>query len=82
MGGGQNLKQLNIEWAIFQNSKIANIKITNDEFCDSFILNFFLFLYLFKLCQYEKMIIYRLKISWNFNSFPNCEFFKICYFSK
>ena len=31
MGGGQNFEQPNVEWAIFKNSKIANIKITKHE---------------------------------------------------
>ena len=39
-GGGQNLKQRNIEQPIFQNFKITNIKITKDELFDSFIFEF------------------------------------------
>ena len=40
-GGGQNLEQSNVEWAIFQNYKIANIKITKDELFDFFDFEFF-----------------------------------------
>ena len=39
-GGGQNLERRNVERPIFQNFKIANIKITNDELIDSFIFEF------------------------------------------
>ena len=40
MGGGQILERRNVERPIFWNFKIANIKITNDELFDSFILEF------------------------------------------
>ena len=44
---------------------------------------YFLIRYLFKLFEHSKyMIIYKIKNSWNVNSFPNCSIFKICYFSK
>ena len=39
MGGGQNFERLK-----FRNFKVANIKITKDEFFDSFIIVFFHFL--------------------------------------
>ena len=40
-GRGQNLEQQNVERPIFQNLKIADIKITKDELIDSFIFEFF-----------------------------------------
>ena len=39
LSGGQNSERRNVERPIFGNSKIANIKITKDEFFDNFILN-------------------------------------------
>ena len=58
--GGQNFKQRNVERLKFRNFKFANIKITKDEFFDSFIMVFFHFL----------NIIWILKI---FNNFSNCK---------
>ena len=40
MGGGQNLERGNVERPIFQNLKIASIKITKDELFDNFIFEF------------------------------------------
>ena len=40
-GGGQNLERQNVQRSVFRNLKIANIKITKDELCDSFINEFF-----------------------------------------
>ena len=45
-GGGQHLKQLYAEWAIFQNYKIANIKITKDELFDFFNFEFIFYSYI------------------------------------
>ena len=42
-GGGQNFERRNVERLKFRNFKVANIKITKDEFSDSFIIVFFLF---------------------------------------
>ena len=42
-GGGQNFERRNIERLKFRNFKVANIKITKDEFFDSFIIVFFHF---------------------------------------
>ena len=39
-GGGQILERRNVERSIFQNFKIANIKITKDELFDNFIFEF------------------------------------------
>ena len=43
-GGGQNFERRNVERLKFRNFKVANIKITKDEFFDSFIIVFFHFL--------------------------------------
>ena len=40
MGGDQILERRNVERSIFRYSKIANIKITEDELLDSFIFEF------------------------------------------
>ena len=45
LGGGQNFERRNLERSIFRNFKIANIKITKDELCDSFVIEFFIFLF-------------------------------------
>ena len=39
-GGVQNLERRNVERPIFQNFKIANIKVTKYELFDSFIFEF------------------------------------------
>ena len=39
-GGGQNFERRNVEPLKFRNFKVANIKITNDELFDSFIIEF------------------------------------------
>ena len=41
MGGGQNLERWNVEWPIFRNFKIANIKIFSSK---TFLDLIFLFL--------------------------------------
>ena len=41
--GGPNFERRNIERLKFRNFKVANIKITKDEFFDSFIIVFFHF---------------------------------------
>ena len=47
-GGGQNLERPTVERPIFQNFKVANIKIKKDEFFDNFIFElFFHFLEIF-----------------------------------
>ena len=38
--GGQNFERRNVERLQFRNFKVANIKITNDELFDSFIIEF------------------------------------------
>ena len=43
-GGGQNLERRNVERSIFQNFKIANIKMTKDELFDSLIPEIIIFL--------------------------------------
>ena len=40
MGGSQNLERFNVERPIFRNFKIANIKVTKDEFFANFIFEF------------------------------------------
>ena len=37
LGGGQNLEQPDVEWPLFWNYKIANIKIQKDELFDILI---------------------------------------------
>ena len=44
-GGDQNLERKNVERSIFQNFKIANIKMTKDELFESFIVEFFNFIF-------------------------------------
>ena len=39
--GGQNLERRNVEWPIFRNFKIENIKITKDTLFYGFFSNFF-----------------------------------------
>ena len=39
-GGGQNFERRNVERLKFRNFKVGNIKITNDELFDSFIIEF------------------------------------------
>ena len=39
-GGGQRLERWNVERPIFRNFKTKNMKITKDEFFDSFIFEF------------------------------------------
>ena len=65
----------------FQNS---NIKSTKDELFDFLI---FEFIFYFDIClNYSNIlniyIVYKNVDSWNFNVFPNCSIFKICYSSK
>ena len=43
-GVGQNLERRNVERSIFQNFKIANIKMTKLKF-DSFIVEFIVFIF-------------------------------------
>ena len=43
-GRGQNFERRNVERLKFRNFRVANIKITKDEFFDSFIIVFFHFL--------------------------------------
>ena len=48
MGEGQNFEQRNVERTILRNFKIANIKIMEDEFFDSYYrINIFIFEKLF-----------------------------------
>ena len=62
-GGGQNFEQRNVERLKFRNFKVANIKMTKDQFFDSFIIVFFHFLDIIRI----------LKI---FNNFSNCKILK------
>ena len=39
-GGGQNLERRNVDQPIFRNFKISNIKMTENELFDNFILEF------------------------------------------
>ena len=81
-GGGQNLKQLNVERLIFRTSEISNIKRTKNELFDFIIVVLKKKSYLFELFEHSKfMMIYTREIGnlWNFDSFTN---FEICYFPK
>ena len=40
MDGGRNLERRNVEWSIFRNFEIANIKITKNELYRNFIFEF------------------------------------------
>ena len=60
LGGGQNFERRNVERLKFRNFKVANIKITKDEFFDSFLIVFF----------HSLDIIWILKI---FNNFSICK---------
>ena len=67
MGGGQNLKQRNVDRLVFRNFEIANIQIKKDELSDHFI---------FKFCYYKILIFQMVKFK-KFLNFPNCWIVKI-----
>ena len=62
LGGVQNLEWSNVERPIFQNVKITNIKIAEDELFDYFIYEFIFYYYYF-------LIIWTLKIFDSFSKF-------------
>ena len=78
--GGQNLKRPNVERPVFRKFEISNIKITKVKLFDFFIFKFIFHFYVcFELFEHSKyMIIYQIKIFWNFDTFTNCKILKIC----
>ena len=65
-GWGSKFGTTECKRPISRNFKITDIKRTKDELFDFLIVEF----------------IFYFGNSGNFNSFPNCSIFKICYFSK
>ena len=60
-GGGHNLDRRNVEWPIFRNFKITNIKIKKDELFEGFILQFIISLFINSL---HNWIIFQIVKYW------------------
>ena len=81
-GGGQNLERPNVERPIFRKFETSNIEITKVVLFDFSISEFILYFYdclNYSNTQNTYLIIYhQIRNFLNFDSFTNCQIFKIC----